>query len=116
LRRRWPILPLQRILRQVIVSASFSNHRYSYGMTGNAQLRPATVEDVAQAIAFACSDGRRRVHSAESMMARITAAAAPGTFGAIGIRGDAEAAGTPIEGARVKRQMTCGVTGRSSQE
>lgn len=37
-------------------------------------LRPATTEEMAESIAFALRyDGRRRVHHADEMMARITA-------------------------------------------
>jgi hypothetical protein len=37
-------------------------------------LRPATPDEIAEALAFALRfDGRRRVHSADSMMARIAA-------------------------------------------
>ncbi len=43
-------------------------------MPDEAQLRPATAEDIAQALAFALQfDGRKRVHQADDFMARITA-------------------------------------------
>ncbi len=43
-------------------------------MPDEAQLRPATAEDIAEALAFALQfDGRKRVHQADDFMARITA-------------------------------------------
>ncbi len=43
-------------------------------MPGSPQLRPAAMEEIAEALAFALRyDGRKRVHHADGMMARITA-------------------------------------------
>ena len=43
-------------------------------MSDETQLRPATAEDIAQALAFTLQfDGRKRVHQADDFMARITA-------------------------------------------
>jgi hypothetical protein len=43
-------------------------------MPDETQLRPATVEDIAEALAFALRfDGRKRVHQADEFMAQITA-------------------------------------------
>jgi hypothetical protein len=47
---------------------------YSPGMPDTPNLRPATREEVAQPLSFALQfDGRRRVHSADELMAQITA-------------------------------------------
>ncbi len=43
-------------------------------MTENPPLRPATAEEMAETLSFALRfDGRRRVHTADDVMARITA-------------------------------------------
>lgn len=43
-------------------------------MTGDDTLRPATVDEIADALAFSLRfDGRKRVHTADELMAGITA-------------------------------------------
>jgi hypothetical protein len=43
-------------------------------MTDSVPLRPATPDEIAQSLAFALRyDGRKRVHDADDIMARITA-------------------------------------------
>jgi hypothetical protein len=43
-------------------------------MPGTSPLRPATPDEIAQALSFALRyDGRKRVHHADEMMAKITA-------------------------------------------
>jgi hypothetical protein len=44
-------------------------------MPDEPHLRPATPDEIAQTLSFAlCFDGRKRVHDADTAMARITAA------------------------------------------
>jgi hypothetical protein len=43
-------------------------------VTDDPPLRPATAEEIAESLAFGlCFNGRRRVHEADTLMARITA-------------------------------------------
>jgi hypothetical protein len=53
----------------------FATALYGPGMPDEPHLRPATPDEIAQTLSFAlCFDGRRRVHDANTAMARITAA------------------------------------------
>ncbi len=63
-------------------------------MNDTSDLRPATTDDLVQALSFALQfEGRKRIHHAADIMAQITAEKAGGAPGAVGVRRDAEAAG-----------------------
>jgi hypothetical protein len=48
--------------------------RYSRGMPDDATLRPATRDEITQTLSFALQfEGRKRVHHADDIMAKITA-------------------------------------------
>jgi hypothetical protein len=52
----------------------FSRQRYGPAMPDTPPLSPATPDEIATTLSFALRyDGRRRVHHADDMMARITA-------------------------------------------
>ncbi len=52
----------------------FSRCRYRFGMTDTPTLRPATTDDLIQALSFALQfEGRKRIHHAADIMAQITA-------------------------------------------
>jgi hypothetical protein len=52
----------------------FPESRYHSAMPDTPQLRPATPDEIADALSFALRyQGRKRVHHADDMMARITA-------------------------------------------
>jgi hypothetical protein len=58
----------------ISVLATFSQPRYRSTMPDTPPLRPATPDEIAQALSFALRfDGRKRVHHADDMMAKITA-------------------------------------------
>jgi hypothetical protein len=52
----------------------FAQHRYRPAMPDAPNLRPATPDEIATALSFALQyQGRKRVHHADDVMARITA-------------------------------------------
>jgi hypothetical protein len=56
------------------VLAAFSDTGYHPGMPDAPNLRPATADEIAQTLSFALRyDGRKRVHHADDIMAKITA-------------------------------------------
>jgi hypothetical protein len=57
-----------------IVLDTFSTGRYRAVMPDTPSIRPATSDEIADALSFALRyQGRKRVHHADDMMARITA-------------------------------------------
>ncbi len=72
----------------------FSCRRYRLGMNDTHALRPATTDDLVQALSFALQfEGRKRIHHAADLMAADHGREAGGAPGAVGVRRDAEAAG-----------------------
>jgi hypothetical protein len=68
------LCPCLAILTAAHVLDMFSKHRYGPAMPDTAHLRPATPDEIADALSFALRyQGRKRVHHADDMMARITA-------------------------------------------
>lgn len=59
---------------RALVLVLFDKLGYPFGMSGNPNLRPASADEIAEALSFALRyEGRKRVNHADTMMARITA-------------------------------------------